>query len=1367
MKKLKKLVSTPVKVGNLTYHSGSISYPRVIALGQMIFLALVLFSLPFLWEPHAKALALTWDGGGVDNNWSTCANWSSDTCPTAADALTFNGTSTKDSVVDVGFSGVVTSINITTGYTGTLSLSRSLQTTTSFTQATGTFTANSYLLDVDGAFSLSAGTFNASSGTMTFASTFTISGSPTFNANGGIVTFDGTSTATLSCSSTTFNLVTFTHTAGTKTVSSGCTLPLGSNPTGVAGTGSITLNGTLSGSGTLGVTYSFTLNSTGSLSGFTGLTVGNALTITGGTQNFSSYTTFVITSITTIQTSAVVTLPSGADFNNAFNLSTSSTLNMPSGSVFFAFTFTLNSGTTFNANGGTVVFDANLSATITCNGATFNLVSFTNTASTKTVSSGCTLPLGANPTPTSSVTLNGTLSGSGTLNVSGVLTLNSGSSLSGFSGLVTGTSLTVAGATFDASSYTNFDMNGTFVLSSGAFTAPSGTMTVASTFTISGGTFTHNSGTLTFDGNNSAVITCNNTVFNLVTLPTGSKSVSNGCTLPLGANPTINGVTLNGILSGTGYLSVVNTTLTINSNGSLSGFTGLSTGALTVTGGTQNFSSFTTFTMSSTMTIQTSANVTLPNNADLNGNLTLSTSSTLNMPSGSAYFAGSFTLNTGTIFNANGGIVVFDGANSTTITCNGATFNLVSITATLAKVVSSGCNLPLGNNPTINTGITLNGTLSGTGTLTMVGPSFFYNSTASLSGFSGLSIASLTLTSSSLDLSSYNPVTIGGNLAVSSGSTLTGPTAGMTVASGFTVSTGGTLNANGGTITLGGTSRPSTACDGTLVLSKVVLSNTSGTRTIDANCNLPLGANPTISAGGDLIVKGILSGTGKISSPSGSTVEFVVGAGLSGFNSAELGNVIVANNLDISAYFSFVVLNDLSIIKPGVLTAPAGTLEVRGDISNTSGSGFLRLNGATGERAYTSDTTPTSVTGDIDIRVKVSLDMWLYGQILVGKTNTSNLCYQFGVNSLTGFLALGSSSNGTAINYSATSTAAPSVSNFETIWVRATRSSSTGDVNFYTSTDGLSWSQLGATVSTTAGAIFDCSADLSIGANNNGSGSNAFGRFYNVQVRNNILDDGTGIVFNADFTNQTTGATNFIESSSNAATVNLGTGTATIYGPGSGTFNHNNGTVTLAGGDQQLSGDWSFYNLTKEVTFAQTLTMPAGGNISVGGLLTLKGASYNAPLSVVSSSSGSLWNIAKNGTASVLYAYIKDGNSTNGVLAVCKSVNGGNNLNFSFNPISCDPVVSSSPSSAIASSGADSSSVAGDQELSSDINDEGADIVANAASGNLESSSSGAFRWGIVAFSLFIAGGSLWWLIALIRRRKRRDDTYIYPPVLK
>ena len=61
--------------------------------------------------PRVDAATRTWDGGGADNNWSTPANWSSDTLPIAGDTVTFNGTSTKNATIDVPVTVAIFQVN--------------------------------------------------------------------------------------------------------------------------------------------------------------------------------------------------------------------------------------------------------------------------------------------------------------------------------------------------------------------------------------------------------------------------------------------------------------------------------------------------------------------------------------------------------------------------------------------------------------------------------------------------------------------------------------------------------------------------------------------------------------------------------------------------------------------------------------------------------------------------------------------------------------------------------------------------------------------------------------------------------------------------------------------------------------------------------------------------------------------------------------------------------------------------------------------------------------------------------------------------------------------------------------------------------
>ena len=162
-------------------------------------------------KEEAIAMAtITWDGGGATNNWSDQDNWSSNTVPGFGDSVVFDGTSTKDSLVDLDLTILTLSIN--SGYTGTISSGtanltvRSASTQAdgaftggsgnitfeaSFTQSGGTFTGSSSTVQFGNVFTVSGGTFTASSGNTNFNTSFNVSGTGVFEHNNGTVRFIG------------------------------------------------------------------------------------------------------------------------------------------------------------------------------------------------------------------------------------------------------------------------------------------------------------------------------------------------------------------------------------------------------------------------------------------------------------------------------------------------------------------------------------------------------------------------------------------------------------------------------------------------------------------------------------------------------------------------------------------------------------------------------------------------------------------------------------------------------------------------------------------------------------------------------------------------------------------------------------------------------------------------------------------------------------------------------------------------------------------------------------------------------------------------------------------------------------------------
>lgn len=207
-------------------------------------------------------------------------------------------------------------------------------------------------------------------------------------------------------------------------------------------------------------------------------------------------------------------------------------------------------------------------------------------------------------------------------------------------------------------------------------------------------------------------------------------------------------------------------------------------------------------------------------------------------------------------------------------------------------------------------------------------------------------------------------------------------------------------------------------------------------------------------------------------------------------------------------------------------------------VINKGRAKYLRLPGLAGNYASTPDSAALSITGDIDIRVKVALNDWTPGAIN-GIAGKSSYLLTIGTNGR----PIYTFHNGTTF-VGSTCDAAPVIVDGTALWVRVTHDVDDGAGNnvikFWTSSDGVSWTQLGTTI-TTVGTVTrrDDAGALALGMDTNGTSNPMSGKYWQVQIRNNILDDGTGIVFNADFTNLADGATSFTESSSNAATVTI------------------------------------------------------------------------------------------------------------------------------------------------------------------------------------------------------------------------------------
>ena len=195
-----------------------------------------------------------------------------------------------------------------------------------------------------------------------------------------------------------------------------------------------------------------------------------------------------------------------------------------------------------------------------------------------------------------------------------------------------------------------------------------------------------------------------------------------------------------------------------------------------------------------------------------------------------------------------------------------------------------------------------------------------------------------------------------------------------------------------------------------------------------------------------------------------------------------------------------------------------GTLNVAG-VSR----GGVRLPGVSGSYLSTPDSAAVSVTGDIDIRCRVALTDYTAaseGALVTKFGAAGQRSFRFFVDTA-GRLNFNMSTDGTA-NTGLQWQAGPTFVDGTTYWVRTTRTAA-GTLRFFYAADQptmpTSWTEAGLSQTLSAGQnLFDSTSPVEIGSMTLGTAHLANGVFKRAQIRNNVLDDGTGVVFDTDFT---------------------------------------------------------------------------------------------------------------------------------------------------------------------------------------------------------------------------------------------------------
>jgi hypothetical protein len=202
--------------------------------------------------------------------------------------------------------------------------------------------------------------------------------------------------------------------------------------------------------------------------------------------------------------------------------------------------------------------------------------------------------------------------------------------------------------------------------------------------------------------------------------------------------------------------------------------------------------------------------------------------------------------------------------------------------------------------------------------------------------------------------------------------------------------------------------------------------------------------------------------------------------------------------------------------------------------------GALVCPGVTSRALLTADSAGLDLAGDLDIRLHIRPANIASGtnQELLNKwlASAGARSYRFAIEG-TGLLQFAFSPDGTA-NTGRNSSVVIPVTNGNSIWVRVTLDADSGGgthiITFYTSSDGVTWTQLGSTV-TPAGVatIFNTTTQLAVGGFEGGT-SPFKGLIKYAELRDGIY--GT-VVYKSDFSSVSDFSTSFVNSTSQTCTL--------------------------------------------------------------------------------------------------------------------------------------------------------------------------------------------------------------------------------------
>jgi autotransporter-associated beta strand protein len=1070
---------------------------------------------------------------------------------------------------------------------------------------------------------------------------------------------------------------------------------------GSATTGSLTLSG--SGNVTLSAANPYTSTTFVNGATFTysasNVISSGGLTIVGGTVNLNGNSDTVGTisiNAGTITTGAG-TLTGNGTFSTVANNNVASIITGNLG---------LGANATFTINDGLMDNDALISAVIS-GGFTFAKagngvleLSGSNTYTGTTTISAGTLRLGAAGGVTN--TPLGTTAGGTT--VSGV---SSALDLNGFT-LGTSEALTLSGAlatgALQNTSSTSVDYTGLITLGAASTIISNyGDINITNTGTITGATFGltiggagngtlssilgTTSGTLTKNGLGVWTISGSSTFTGLTTVSAGTLKLgaAGGATnTPLGTTGGATSITSGAILDLNGFTLGTSEAVTINGTGiaSIGAFINSSNNNISYTGA---------ITMGAASRVANYGTGVTTLTGNISGNFALT-----------VVAVGNFTQSTNSVWSGSGTLVK-EGSGTLILAGQNTMTGAMTVSTGVLQLGASGgaTNTPLGTNAggvtvalgavldlstfslggastyeTLNisgTGIKEGGAITSTasgannfGAMTVTANATVENNGSGLITFGGTVTIANTI---NLGIGGTGPTTISGIFgATATTATINKWDSGILTISAASITTG-LVRINGGTLKYGVadalSTPPVTVAGGTLNLNgfnetnlgaltlidgSVVNTGAAATLTSTATYTLEKG---TVSAvlGGTVVAviakntagKVILSGDNTFS---GTSATIAVNAGyLNLQHSNALGAAASANTTTISGGATLELENSVTIPSVKAITANGTGMSRSGAIRSVSGTNSIGAN-------VTLGTTNVRINSDSGTLTIPTISGNTFNLIFGGAGNTT---VSGAISTTTGSLTkdgAGSLTLSGVNTYTGSTTAIAGT-------IVANSTSSIGDGSNANNTFIFRGGTLQATGTITSASTraFSLATNAIIDTNGN-----------SISIAGTVGSIG-GLTVNGAGTLTLTGTTTIGGNLTIASGTFVAPTTMTVNGDfsNSGTFTHNNGSLTLTPTNSTLttnilgSSNTTFYNLIN-TTPGSTVKLKAGNTYTFANVLTLTGVDGN-PISINSDTPDSQWLMTLSGSSSISYLKVKDSGCSGGnsVGASSNIYNYGNN----------------------------------------------------------------------------------------------------------